>query len=129
MQSQHWLILAISILGSSVGIAYASTPDESICWANPDARLCGLLDNPFSVILTPFDVIVPGFGIILLWGPLVFGLWFKTKSPAIAGIFGIILISVLTGLNPQAVGIGLVLIAVSAGIGLIQIFQRIKQTA
>ena len=107
--------------------------DEALCWANPDPQLCGLLTHPFSAILAPFDAIAPGYGLLFIWAPLVFGLWFATKSPAIAGIFGVILVGVDVSIgdiaiNPTAIGMGLMLVAVSAGIGLIQVFQRIKQT-
>lgn len=110
-----------------IDFAYASH-HEDICWANPDAELCGLLSSPFSVIIAPFETIAPGYGVLFLWAPVVFGLWFATRSPAIAGIFGVVLVSVVEGIHPQAVGVGLVLIAVSGGIALIQVFQRIKQT-
>jgi hypothetical protein len=109
---------------------------EDFCWANPwlddtsfNECYLQLITNPFSAILLPFETIAPGFGSLFLWGPLVFGVWYKTKSPGIAAIFGIVLVSVLQEpLYAKAVGIGLVLVAVAAGIMFIQIFQRIKQT-
>jgi len=121
------VLVVVSII-SPLGFAYASRAD-AICWANPDPELCGLLTNPFKAIVAPFDVIAPGYGVLFLWAPIVFGLWFSTKSPAIAAIFGVIVIALLTDpLNSIAVGVGMVLVAVSAGIGFVQIFQRIKQT-
>ncbi len=121
-------IVFISMFMFPTGFAFANR-HENICWSNPDPTLCGLLQNPFKVIIAPFDAIAPGYGVLFLWGPIVFGLWFKTKSPAIAAIFGVVLVTVLTDpLNQTAVGIGWILVAFSAGIGFIQIFQRIKQT-
>lgn len=128
MRLYKWGLFAISLCTIfPFGVANANR-HENICLANPDPQLCGLLSNPFSAILDIFDVIVPGFGLLIFWGPIVFGLWFTTKSPAIASIFGLIIISVVTPLHPQAVGMALILVAVSTGIGLIQVFQRIKQT-
>lgn len=75
-----------------------------------------------------FDVIVPGFGTLLLWGPIVFAFWIKTQKAEIAGIVGIIISATVTGLNPQAINMGIVLMAISAGISIVGIFQRVKQT-
>lgn len=133
MRIKTILLLSLPIL-FVINPAFADR-HENICWSSPFIGESGfnscyenLITNPFSAILAPFDTIAPGFGALFLWGPIVFGLWYKTKSPAIAGIFGIIISSTVIGLHTVAVGIGLVLIAISAGISMIQIFQRIKQT-
>lgn len=135
--------LLIIVLLVPVGLSFAATPDQAICWSDTFTRDTNdqatglnpcyqqLITKPFSVITAPFDVIAPGFGVLFIWAPIVFGLWFKTKSPAIAGIFGIVIVG--TGLftgntSKTAIGVGITLLAVSTGISLIQIFQRIKQT-
>lgn len=118
-------------------LSFASTPDEAICWSNPfsDSSQTALgscyknmITSPFSAIMAPFDTIAPGFGLLFIWAPVVFALWFKTKSPAIAGIFGIIIVGTGLSFHAMAVGMGIVLLAISGGISLVQIFQRIKQT-
>lgn len=130
-----WLFLILSLPVMIPTTPAFANRHQDLCWSNPWVGESGfndcytqLITNPFSAILAPFETIAPGFGALFLWGPIVFGLWYKTKSPAIAGIFGIIVASTVTGLHSSAVGMGLVLIAISAGIMLIQIFQRIKQT-
>lgn len=123
------VILTIVLLLPLAGVpAYAGAPPITTCYNDPDNTICGLSDNPFSAIMGIFDVIVPGFGLLLLWGPIVFAFWIKTQEPKIASIVGIIIAVTVTGLNPQAINMGIVLVAMSAGIGLISIFQRVKQT-
>lgn len=122
-------IMAFSLIFGLSQVAYAQGPPISSCYNNPDPTLCGFTSNPFSATLDYFDQIMPGFGALLLWGPIVFGLWYKTQQPLIAGFAGLILIGTVTGLHPQGVAIGLLLMAMSLGIAFIDIFRRLKQTA
>lgn len=108
--------------------AYSDSPPVDFCLNKPDPTLCGFTDNPFEAILDVFDQIVPGFGVLLLWGPIVFGLWYKTQKPEVAGFAGIIIVATVTGLHPVAVSMGILLFATSLGIAFIDIFRRIKQT-
>lgn len=105
-------------------IAYGAPGD--LCHENFSANPCGILDNPLSAILAPFDAVVPGFGVLLLWGPIVFAIWMATKSTAITSVIGILIAVSVAGLHPQAVGIGLALVVVSFGIMIFQLFPRIK---
>lgn len=105
-------------------IAYGAPGD--LCHENFDVNPCGILDNPLSAILAPFDAVVPGFGVLLLWGPIVFAIWMTTKSTAITSVIGILIAVSVAGLHPQAVGIGLALVVVSFGIMIFQLFPRIK---
>lgn len=123
------LLFACSFAMGSISSAYGGSPPFDSCYNHPDASLCGFTSNPFSAILDYFDQIVPGFATLLLWGPIIFGLWYKTQKAEIAGFAGIIVVATVTGLHPQGVAIGMLLVAVSLGISFIGIFQRIKQTA
>lgn len=109
-------------------LAYAADPPIDSCYNDPDPTICGFTSNPFSATMEYFDQIMPGFGTLLLWGPIIFGLWYKTQQPLIAGFAGIILVGTVTGLHPQGVAIGLLLMAMSLGIAFIDIFRRLKQT-
>lgn len=114
-------------------MVFASTdlgrPFDS-CWFHPDTlTFCGLKTSPFSAFMSVFDVVVPGFGMLFIWGPIVLGLWYGTKSPMIAGIFGMIISVTVTGLHPQSVGVGILLFALASALATIEIFQRIKQSA
>lgn len=122
------LILTSSLFLSFGGDAFAGTPPITTCYNDPDPTVCGLTSSPFSAVMGIFDVIVPGFGTLLLWGPVVFAFWIKTQKAEIAGIVGIIIAATVTGLNPQAINMGMVLMAISAGLSLVGIFQRVKQT-
>lgn len=113
--------------GGSTGFFSTSPPFES-CFNRPDVTLCGLTTNPFGSLMEFFDQLIPGFGALLLWGPIVFGIWYKTQRPEIAAIVGIIIAVTVTGLHPDAINMGLTLAAMSAAIGLVGIFQRVKQT-
>lgn len=121
------LVLAITV-SSSFHLAFAGIPPNNFCLNNPDPTLCGFTTNPFSAVLDVFDQLMPGFGMLILWGPIVFGLWYKTQKPEIAGFAGIIIVATVEGLHPTAVSIALLLLAASLGIALIQIFIRVKQT-
>lgn len=118
----------LGLVMSFGGAAYGGAPPIDTCYNDPDPTVCGLTTSPFSAIMDVFDVIIPGFGLLILWGPIVFAFWIKTQKAEIAGIVGVIVASTVTGLNPTAVSMGIVLIAVSAGLALVGIFQRVKQT-
>lgn len=125
-------ILFILLLSFGLGIfdqALAASPPIDSCYNSPDPTLCGFTSNPFSAAMDYFDQLMPGFGTLLLWGPIVFGLWYKTQQPLIAGFAGLILVGTITTLHPQGVSIGLLLIGMSLGIAFIDIFRRLKQTA
>ena len=123
------LFLLVILTSGSVSAAYAGTPPIDSCYNNPDPSLCGFTSNPFSAVLDVFDQVMPNFGVLILWGPIVFGLWYKTQKPEIAGFAGVIIVGTVAGLHPTAVSIGILLVAFSLGISFIGIFQRIKQTA
>ncbi len=111
-----------------ISAAYAGSPPFDSCYNDPDETLCGLTTNPFGSLMGVFDQVMPGFGLLLLWGPITFGIWWKTQSAGLTGIFGVLLAGTVAGLHPTAVNMGIVLLSISLGIGLIQIFQRVKQT-
>lgn len=108
-------------------LAYAEDPPIDSCYNNPDQTLCGFTTNPFSAVMDYFDQLMPGFGTLLLWGPIVFGLWYKTQQPLVAGFAGIVIVGTVSGLHSQSVAMGLLLVAMSMGIAFIDIFRRIKQ--
>ncbi len=120
--------LAIFTIIAFIPAAYAGSPPFDSCYNDPDPTLCGLTTDPFGSLMNYFDQFMVGFGLLLLWGPITFGIWWKTQSAGLTGIFGLLLAGTLTGLHPVAVNMGIVLLAISLGIGLIQIFQRVKQT-
>jgi len=121
------MIMALSFSLGITDLAYAADPPISSCYNDPDPTLCGFTSNPFSAVMTYFDQLMPGFGTLLLWGPIVFGLWYKTQQPLVAGFAGIIIVGTVSGLHSQSVAMGLLLVAMSLGIAFIDIFRRIKQ--
>ena len=127
MKTTLFIILCLGI--GLNHLAFASEPPIDSCYNDPDPTICGFTSNPFSATMDYFDQIMPGFGTLLLWGPIIFGLWYKTQQPLIAGFAGIILVGTVTSLHPQGVAIGLLLMAMSLGIAFIDIFRRLKQTA
>lgn len=127
MKTILFIIFCLTFVTSQ--FAYAADPPIDSCYNNPDPTICGFTSNPFSAAMDYFDQIIPGFGTLLLWGPIIFGLWYKTQQPLIAGFAGLILVGTITGLHPQGVAIGILLMAMSLGIAFIDIFRRLKQTA
>jgi len=123
MQFKPFYYLPILVLG--FGLAYADPGD--LCHETFSNNPCGILDSPFDAMMNPFDAVIPGFGVILLWGPIVFAIWLSTKSTAITGVIGVLISVTVTGLHPQAVGLGLMLMVVSFAIMIFQLFPRVKQ--
>lgn len=123
-----FFIIFCAVIGLSQ-FAYAASPPIDSCYNYPDPTICGFTSNPFEATMDYFDQLMPGFGTLLLWGPIIFGLWYKTQQPLIAGFAGIIIVGTVTSLHPQGVAIGLLLVAMSLGIAFIDIFRRLKQTA
>ncbi len=127
MQPQNIILILLFSPIVISGAAFAGTPPIETCYNDPDVTICGLTDAPFSAVMGIFDIIIPGFGTLLLWGPIVFAFWIKTQKAEIAGIVGIIIATTVSGLHPVAINMGIVLMAMSAGIAIIGIFQRVKQ--
>jgi len=124
MQFKAYYLVPVLILG--FGLAYADPGD--LCHERFSNNPCNILDNPFSAMMNPFDAVIPGFGVLLLWGPIVFAIWMSTKSLAITGVVGFLVSVTVSGLHEQAVGLGLMLMAVSFGIMIFQLFPRVKQS-
>lgn len=119
--------MMVSLSAGTSQLAFADDPPISSCYNDPDPTLCGFTSNPFSAVMDYFDQLMPGFGTLLLWGPIVFGLWYKTQQPLVAGFAGIVIVGTVEGLHSQSVAMGLLLVAMSLGIAFIDIFRRLKQ--
>jgi len=117
-------ISVIFFLGFGISNAFGAPGD--LCHEQFSNNPCGFLDNPMGAMMVPFDAVIPGFGMLLLWGPICFAIWMTTKSTIITSVVGILIAVTVSGLHPQALGLGLMLVVVSFGIGIFQLFPRIK---
>lgn len=120
-----WLILFLLFVPS---LAFASERTE-LCFESYECSTSLLVDKPMTGILSPFDVVIPGFGILIVWGPIVLAIWILSKDALLTGIFGMIIAGTLTGLNQQAFAIGIMLFAASFGFALFTIFPRLKNVS
>ena len=117
--------MLVFIIAISVMPAYAQRP--TLCFENPD-DMCGLLSgNPadvFGALLTPLDSQIEGFALVILWGGILGAIWFKTENIMLMGVAGVLISATITGLDSDALGIGMLMLGVSFGI---LIFQLIRQ--
>ena len=125
MHTSGLLLLVLVVLTIAPSVAFAAPGD--LCYEKIDGDLCGMMTNPISAITMPFEGLMPGFGSLLLWGPIVFVIWLVSKNTMITSATGLIIAVSVVGLNPQALGAGLLLVALSIGIAIFQLFPRIKQ--
>ena len=99
----------------------------SLCFEDPD-DLCGLASGDpalvFSGVLEPLESQLAGYGLVIVWGGILSFVWFKTENIMTVAIVGLFVAATITGINENARGIGLLLVAVSIGILL---FQMIRQ--
>lgn len=119
------MLMPILITPALVPEVFAA-PGE-LCQEQISLNPCGLLTNPLGFATEPFDELMPGFGGLLLWGPIVFAIWMVSKSPMITAVVGLIISTSVIGLDQEAVGVGVLLMALSIGIAMFQLFPRIKR--
>ena len=90
--------------------------------------------NPLGTMLQPFDHIFQGMSIVIFWGLLVGILWLRTENPMLVGLIGVTMVSSYsyavdpTLKSPEfetARFVGVVLLVISVGISLYQLFGRL----
>lgn len=120
------LVLAFVITITTL-FPYVYAAPGDLCFENPD-DLCGLTSGDpaqvFSGVLGPLESQLAGYGLVVVWGGILAIVWFKTENIMLLSIIGLLVAATITGINEDARGIGLLLVAVSIGILL---FQMIRQ--
>lgn len=122
-------LLALLALSLTM-IPVAEARDPQYCFEDA-ADLCGLASGDpatiFAGIMDPLETQVPGFAMIIFWGGIMAILWFKTENIMLLGLIGIFVNATIIGISGTAQGIGLLLLGVSNGLLLFQLFrQRIQ---
>lgn len=115
-----WLLLLCLV----PGLAFAQRTE--LCFENYECSTEEILKKPMVGILNPFEVVIPGFSLLVVWGPVVMAVWIISKDALLTGIFGMVIAGTMTGLNPDAVAVGVMLFAASLGFALFTIFPRLK---
>ena len=102
-----------------------------LCFETYDT-MCNIFNEPFAAVLKPFDAVLGtgelGLTIAVIWGIIVGVLWLKTGNLMLVSIVGIVIATSVTGIFPEAVGIGYLLIGVSLGIVIFQLIRHKIQT-
>lgn len=119
-----WVLIGLLFVPS---LAYAAPGD--FCWESYECSSQQLTNQTMTAILEPFDIVIPGFGLLIVWGPIVMALWILSKDALLTGIFGMIIAGTITGLTPQAVAIGVMLFGVSLAFALFTVFPRLKNVS
>lgn len=94
------------------------------CWESLTSNFCGLFTNPLQAIQAPF---VSYFGIwflVIVWATFVAILWLRSQNPMLISVVGIVICFTINGLQPKAIGVGLLLIAMSIGMSIYQLYQQ-----
>lgn len=108
--------------------AHADYCFEVLPDSNGTNDLCGLASgNLTKVFLSsnqPLEQLQPGFSLVILWGGILGIIWLKTERIDILGVVGIMVAGTITGLSPNAIGIGFGLLLVSGGILLFQVIRQ-----
>ena len=119
------MLALVTIVTALIPSVFAAPGD--LCWEDPD-DLCGLASGDpaqvFSGVLEPMESQLAGYGLVIVWGGILAIVWFKTENIMLLSIIGLLVAATITGINEDARGIGLLLVAVSIGILL---FQMIRQ--
>ena len=95
--------------------------------------MCNIFNEPFKAVLEPFDAIFGGAGelgftIAIIWGIIIGILWLSTGNIMLCSIVGVVIASSVTGIYPQAQGVGFLLIGLSLGIIIFQLVRHKIQT-
>ena len=102
-----------------------------LCFETYDT-MCNVFNEPFTAVLKPFDAIlgsgIEGLTIAVIWGIILGVLWLKTENLMLCSIVGIVIATSVTGIYPEAQGIGYLLIGVSLGIVIFQLVRHKIQT-
>ena len=93
------------------------------CW---EEGTCNFTDDPFGVMMMPFERVFGGLTIIIMWGLLVSILWLRTQNPMLIGVVGIAMTAGYMTVTPDVPSnefdgarlIGGALFAVSVGISI-----------
>ena len=119
-------ILLVFIAGLPMVPAFAQER-PTLCFEDVE-DMCGLLSGDptqtFSAMMAPLESQLEGFGLVVLWGGILGIIWFKTENIMLIGIVGIAIGATITGLDPEALGIGMLMLGVSFGILLFQLIRQ-----
>ena len=93
------------------------------CW---EEGTCNFTDDPFGVMMMPFERVFGGLTIIIMWGLLVSILWLRTQNPMLIGVVGIAMTAGYMTVTPDVPSnefdgarlIGGALFAISLGISI-----------
>jgi hypothetical protein len=105
---------------------------DCFCW---EVGNCGFPNDPFGVMLMPFDEIFGGLALVIFWSVIVGILWLRTENPMLVGIVGTAMAGAYLG-RLQSMGdsipaemdmarlVGGILFAISIGISLYHIITN-----
>lgn len=125
MSKWFFIVLSLALL-PVIPEAFAQGR-PALCFENID-DMCGLLSGDptqtFNAFMTPLESQLAGFGLVILWGGILGIIWFKTENIMLMGVVGIAISATITGLDPEAQGIGMLMLGVSFGILLFQLIRQ-----
>jgi len=125
------ITLLIVVPSFSYAIAQTSCPSGqlydngtgrcTVCW---EKGTCAFTEDPFGVMMMPFERIFKGLTIMIMWSLLISILWLRTQNPMLIGVVGIAMTAAYMTMLPASQSnefdgariIGGVLFCVSLGI-------------
>lgn len=92
------------------------------CFQKLDGQFCGIATDFMGAIMRPLDYwFFNSFG-VLFWGMVVFIVWRHSGNSLYAGIIGLLIASGIMVANKEVVGIGLILLVLSATVAMYNMF-------
>lgn len=85
-------------------------------------------NEPLTVFLEPYRALVGDFIFIIVWGIVIGIFWLRTQNAEYTGLLGIFISSALIAsgvtIVPEALWIGVLLLGISIGIALYNLFTK-----
>ena len=100
----------------------ANVVDPVHCWQKLDSGFCDIANDFMGAIMRPLDYwFFNSFG-IMFWGAVCFIVWRQSGNSLYAGLMGVLIATGLMVVNNEIVGVGLILLVLSATVAVYHMF-------
>lgn len=97
------------------------------CWESLDGKFCGLFTKPLEAIQQPFISYFGVWFLVIVWATFIAIIWLRSQNPMMVAVVGIIFAFLIPSMDQRAIGVGMLLVALSIGITFYQLYQQRAQ--